>query len=69
LQRSYLRHSRKKCGLTLEDLSKEIQISRQTLGNIESGRRDPSWDVAQKLEAFFKVKASKLLKRDGEDEQ
>jgi DNA-binding XRE family transcriptional regulator len=35
---------------------------------IEQGRMDPSWDVAQKLEKFFNVKASTLLKIDGDDE-
>jgi putative transcriptional regulator len=50
---------RKKLGLTQQDLANRVKINRAYLSNIESGRYDPSLDVAHKI--------SKVLKSSIED--
>lgn len=54
----YLRQSK---GFTQEQLSRALGISPEHLSSIETGRRNPSWAVAQRLEQFFGIPASELL--------
>ncbi|SHJ64582.1 putative transcriptional regulator [Desulfofundulus thermosubterraneus DSM 16057] len=60
-------NSRKKLGLTQEQVSLVIGISKKTYSHIETGRRNPSWEVAQRLEKFFGIPASELLEITDED--
>lgn len=43
------------------------KISPEHLSSIESGRRNPSWSVAQRLERFFSIPASELLAESNEE--
>ena len=52
---------REKQGYSQEELSKEIQISRQTLINYESGRTTCSAISAQKIAEFFDVSVEDIL--------
>ncbi|WP_072870859.1 helix-turn-helix transcriptional regulator [Desulfofundulus thermosubterraneus] len=65
--RKALLNSRKKLGLTQEQVSLVIGISKKTYSHIETGRRNPSWEVAQRLEKFFGIPASELLEITDED--
>jgi putative transcriptional regulator len=42
-------------GLRQEDLAKEVSVSRQTIVAIETGKYDPSLDLAFKIARFFNV--------------
>lgn len=66
MQRSFMRQVRKSFGLTQQDVANIIGISRNHLGNIETGKHDPSWEIAVKLATLYKMSAEKILKRDDE---
>ena len=42
-------------GLRQEDLANEVSVSRQTIVAIETGKYDPSLDLAFKIALFFNV--------------
>jgi len=42
-------------GLRQEDLAKEVGVSRQTIVAIETGKYDPSLDLAFKIAHYFNV--------------
>ncbi|OPX83411.1 MAG: helix-turn-helix protein [Pelotomaculum sp. PtaB.Bin104] len=48
-------------GLSQVAVAKELKITVRMYQYLESGRRNPSWEVAQRLERFFNVPASELL--------
>jgi len=53
--------------MTQADVAKIIGISSKAYGHIENCRRNPSWEVAQRLEHFFNIPAGELL-AEGEAE-
>lgn len=67
MQRSFLKQCRLKKGLRLEDASRLIGISLPFLSHIETGRHDPSLEMAIKLEKFYGIPITTLLKRDSEE--
>lgn len=50
-----LEELRKKPGMTQEMLADRLEVSRQTIGSLESGRYNPSILLAFKLARFFNV--------------
>jgi transcriptional regulator with XRE-family HTH domain len=68
MKRSYLRRCRIKKRISLTNLSKKVGITKSHLCNIESGRKNTSLEVANKLEDFFGIPQRELLKRDGEED-
>ena len=44
---------RKHLGLNQEDFDKEIRVSRQTVSSIETGKYNPSLDLAFEIADFF----------------
>lgn len=44
---------RKKLGLNQEDFAKAIRVSRQTVSSIETGKYNPSLDLAFVISDFF----------------
>jgi putative transcriptional regulator len=46
---------RKKTGITQEALADRLEVSRQTIGSLESGRYNPSIVLAFKIARFFGV--------------
>lgn len=56
-----LRELREKRGLTQEELSKALEVTRQTIIAIEKGRYDPSLRLAFKIARFFGVKIEDIF--------
>ncbi|GAI20764.1 unnamed protein product, partial [marine sediment metagenome] len=48
-----LEELRRKSGITQEILADRLEVSRQTIGSLESGRYNPSILLAFKLARFF----------------
>jgi putative transcriptional regulator len=61
-----MRQLRIKRGMSLSHTAKHMGITKNVYANIESGRRNPSWEVAQCLEQFLGIPVSKLLAREEE---
>lgn len=55
-----LRSLREERGVTRERLAADLEISFNTLSNLESGRNKPSIDIAEKLYAYFGVPLGKI---------
>lgn len=56
-----LEELRKKSGITQEILADRLEVSRQTIGSLESGRYNPSILLAFKLARFFDVTIEELF--------
>ncbi len=56
-----LEELRKKAGMTQEILADRLEVSRQTIGSLESGRYNPSILLAFKLARFFNVTIEELF--------
>lgn len=52
---------RKSIGLTQEELSDKVGISRVFMGYVEQGRNIPSLEILQKIAKHLKIPMSKLL--------
>jgi putative transcriptional regulator len=44
---------RKNIGLNQEDLAKSLKVSRQTISSIETGKYNPSLELAFAISAYF----------------
>ncbi len=62
-----LEELRKKTGITQEILADRLEVSRQTIGSLESGRYNPSIQLAFKLARFFHVTIEELFLYEEED--
>lgn len=51
--RNSLRELRAERGWTQADLSRELEVSRQTVNSIETGKYDPSLPLAFRIAALF----------------
>ncbi len=58
-----IRELRKRSGLTLDELSRELGVSRATLGFWEQGRFQPSNEMLLRLSDLFEVSVDYLLGR------
>jgi len=56
-----LEELRRKSGITQEILADRLEVSRQTIGSLESGRYNPSILLAFKLARFFNVTIEELF--------
>jgi putative transcriptional regulator len=56
-----LEELRKKSGMTQEILADRLEVSRQTISSLESGRYNPSVLLAFKLARFFNVTIEELF--------
>lgn len=52
---------RKKLGLNQEDFAKAIQVSRQTVSSIETGKYNPSLELAFTIADFFDKKIEEVF--------
>jgi len=59
--RQNLIKTRIKKGLKQVEVAKYVKLAKSTYCEIEHGRHNPSWEVAQRLEQFFGIPASELL--------
>jgi putative transcriptional regulator len=53
--------------ISQEDLSKKIQVSRQTINAMEKGKYVPSTVLALKLAQFFEVQVEAIFTLEGDD--
>ncbi len=61
LTKNNLKEFREKNKLTQEDLAGKLDVSRQTIISIESGRYVPSLELALKFAKLFKCKVEDLF--------
>ena len=52
---------RKHLGLNQEDFAKAIRVSRQTVSSIETGKYNPSLDLAFEIADFFGKRIDKIF--------
>jgi len=52
---------RKKKDITQAQLAEKAEVSRQTINAIETGKYDPSLELALKLSKIFEAKTEKLF--------
>ena len=57
--------------VTQEELSSDLEVSRQTISSLENGRYNPSIELAFKIARYFKLTIEEIFIYDaeGEDEQ
>jgi len=53
---------RAKFNLSQEDLASKVGVRRETIGNLEHGKYNPSLILAMQIAAVFKVKVDDLFK-------
>jgi len=51
----HMRRLRKQKGMTQYDLADALGVKQSTINNLEKGRNNPSWELAQKVAALFGV--------------
>ena len=56
---------RKERGLSQEEFARAIRVSRQTVSSIETGRYNPSLDLAFDIADFFGKTIEEIFIRDG----
>lgn len=61
-----LEELRRQRGLTQEELADRLEVSRQTIGSLESGRYNPSILLAYKIAHFFGVLVEEIFIDEGE---
>ncbi|PKP34353.1 MAG: transcriptional regulator [Bacteroidetes bacterium HGW-Bacteroidetes-17] len=61
---NFLKIERAKKNITQAELAKELAVSRLTIHSIESGKFNPSVQLALKMAAFFEVKVEDLFQLD-----
>lgn len=57
---------RAKHDLTQEDLAREVEVTRQTINALETGRYDPSLELAFKLAIYFDCSIEDLFSYNGD---
>lgn len=50
---NYVEKLRKECGLNQEEFARAIRVSRQTVSSIETGKYNPSLELAFTIADFF----------------
>lgn len=53
---------RAKLNLSQEDLAKKVGVRRETIGNLEHGKYNPSLVLAMQIAAVFQVKVDDVFK-------
>jgi len=59
--RNRLEEIRKQRGITQEDLSAALEVSRQTIGSLENGRYNPSIVLAFKIARYFNMAIEEIF--------
>ena len=59
-----LRELRKKGGHSQYTLAKEFGVAQSTIGNWEAGKREPNYEMTQRVATFFGVSLDELLGRE-----
>ena len=56
-----LEEIRKKRGINQEELATKLEVSRQTIGSLESGRYNPSIILAFKIARYFNMSIEEIF--------
>lgn len=64
--RLYLRKLRTEKGYTQQEVASHLGISRRMYGLIETGSRNPSWNVQKRMVKFFNIPIEELLDESDE---
>jgi len=67
--RNRLEDLRKQHGVTQEQLAAVLEVSRQTIGSLESGRYNPSIILAIKIARYFGLSVEDVFIYDEGEEQ
>jgi len=59
--KNQLKKYRKEKELTQADLAKDLDVSRQTVNAIETGKYDPSLELALKISQLFDTQVEKIF--------
>ncbi|ATW27335.1 helix-turn-helix transcriptional regulator [Candidatus Formimonas warabiya] len=59
---------RKLIGLNQEDLAKALKVSRQTISSIETGKYNPSLELAFAISAYFQKSIEEIFIYEGRGE-
>ncbi len=62
-----IRVERAKLNISQTELAEQIQVSKQTIHSIETGRFVPSTIIALKMARFFKVSVESIFELEPED--
>jgi len=62
-----LKDYRKEKDITQADLAEEVGVSRQTINAIETGKYDPSLELAFKIAEFFDTNVEKIFRLEQND--
>lgn len=60
-----LEELRKLMGLNQEDLAKALKVSRQTISSIETGKYNPSLELAFAISAYFQKSIEEIFIYEG----
>ncbi|WEL23141.1 helix-turn-helix transcriptional regulator [Candidatus Nanohalovita haloferacivicina] len=60
--KNQLKKFRKQEDITQAELARELDVSRQTINAIETGKYDPSLELALKIADFFNERVEELFK-------
>ncbi|MFL0195395.1 helix-turn-helix transcriptional regulator [Clostridium sp. WILCCON 0269] len=61
-----LEEIRKQHGIKQEDLARELEVSRQTIGSLENGRYNPSIILAFKIAKYFNMSIEEIFIYEGD---
>ena len=59
--RNRIEELRKQKGLTQEELSAALEVSRQTIGSLENGRYNPSIVLAFRIARYFETNIEEIF--------
>lgn len=65
--KNFIKVERAKRDFTQQDLAEKVQVSRQTINSIESGKYVPSTVLALKIARVFEVKLEEIFQLDEND--
>ena len=58
---NHVKKFRKKEDITQAELAEEVNVSRQTINAIETGKYDPSLELALQIAEFFETRVEELF--------
>ncbi|MBD7945544.1 MULTISPECIES: helix-turn-helix transcriptional regulator [Psychrobacillus] len=65
--KNYVRDKRMELGMTQDELSEKLEVSRQTIISLEKGKYNPSINLAFKLSKLFQCHIEDIFIYEGED--
>jgi len=66
--KNFVEQLRKEKGLNQEEFAKALRVSRQTVSSIETGKYNPSLELAFEIAAFFGRRIEEIFIYEGGEE-